>query len=166
MMSRIGSGGRAPRFIARSIQSPLLRLPRCPVLRCRSLFLAQAGVLPHDESDQRLIREFQAGTGATGAPERRRDTPILPPAAGDPPPDQDRDGMPDVWETQHRLDPAAAADCWADPDQDGYGNLEEILNGTDPRRPEEAIERPTRSADPRSAGFVDRRRVMILLRSA
>ena len=43
-------------------------------------------------------------------------------------------GMPDEWETAHRLRPADPSDCWADTDKDGYGNLEEFLNGTDPRK--------------------------------
>lgn len=100
--------------------------------------LDQAGALPHDETDQRLIREFRERKGAAGAPDRRRDTPFPPPAAGVALPDRDQDGMPDSWETQHRLDPAAASDRWADPDQDGYGNLEEFLNGTDPQRREQS----------------------------
>jgi pectate lyase len=112
---------------------PVTTVPSAEVPK---LVLAQAGALPHDETDQRLIREFHARHGAAGAPERRRDTPFPPPMAGNALPDQDQDGMPDAWETQHGLDPTAAADCWADPDQDGYGNLEEFLNGTDPRKAE------------------------------
>lgn len=98
------------------------------------LVLEQAGALPHDATDQRLIREFREHKGAAGAPDRRRDTPFPPPAPGTPAPDRDNDGMSDVWEQQHQLDPASATDCWADPDNDGYGNVEEFLNGTTPRR--------------------------------
>ena len=100
------------------------------------LVLEQAGALPHDETDQRLVREFRERKGSCGAPDRRRNTPFPPPAAGTPLPDHDQDGMPDAWEQRYDLDPADAADCWADPDDDGYGNLEEFLNGTDPRKAE------------------------------
>jgi pectate lyase len=100
------------------------------------LVLEQAGALPHDETDQRLVREFGERKGACGAPDRRRNTPFPPPAAGTPLPDQDQDGMPDEWEQRYHLNLADAADCWADPDDDGYGNLEEFLNGTDPRKAE------------------------------
>lgn len=94
--------------------------------------LEQAGALPHDETDLRLIREFREGKGTAGAPDRRRNTPFPTPAAGVPAPDRDNDGMPDVWEMEHGLDPASVADCWADPDKDGFGNLEEFLNHTNP----------------------------------
>ncbi len=102
----------------------------------RRMVLERAGALPHDETDRRLVREFREGKGACGAPDRRRDTPFAPPAAGTALPDRDNDGMPDAWETKHRLNPADASDCWADPDKDGYGNLEEFLNGTNPRKAE------------------------------
>jgi len=100
------------------------------------IVLEQAGALPHDEADQRLVREFREGKGSSGAPDRRRDTPFPPPAAGAPLPDKDGDGTPDAWEIRHQLNPADASDCWADPDRDGYGNLEEFLNNTDPRKSE------------------------------
>jgi hypothetical protein len=83
-----------------------------------------------------LVREFREGKGAFGAPDRRRSTPFPPPEPGAPLPDADGDGMPDEWETKHKLQPADAADCWADPDRDGYGNLEEYLSQTDPHQPD------------------------------
>lgn len=49
-----------------------------------------------------------------------------------PPPDSDRDGMPDKWEEQFRLDPNDPSDGVTDADNDGYTNIEEWLNGTDP----------------------------------
>ena len=42
--------------------------------------------------------------------------------------DGDGDGMPDAWETKHRLDPRDPADGNADRDGDGYTELEEWLN--------------------------------------
>jgi len=44
------------------------------------------------------------------------------------PADQDRDGMPDVWEKAHGLNPTDPADRNADRDGGGYTNLEEYLN--------------------------------------
>lgn len=49
------------------------------------------------------------------------------------PADNDHDGMPDAWETEHKLDPASDADGPADADRDGYTNVEEFLNGTNPQ---------------------------------
>jgi len=46
--------------------------------------------------------------------------------------DRDADGIPDVWETAHSLDPDAAADAALDPDGDGFTSLDEYLMGTDP----------------------------------
>jgi hypothetical protein len=51
---------------------------------------------------------------------------------GTPYPDADADGMSDVWEQHHGLNPNDAADRLEDGDHDGYENLEEFLNGTDP----------------------------------
>lgn len=48
--------------------------------------------------------------------------------ATSPPPDRDRDGMPDAWEIINALDPNDPEDRNSDNDQDGYTNLEEYLN--------------------------------------
>lgn len=96
--------------------------------------LPAVGALPRDETDARLVKEFDERKGSAGAPGRRRDTPFPPPAEGQAAPDGDNDGMPDAWESRHGLLPADSSDAWADPDRDGYGNLEEFLNGTDPRK--------------------------------
>ncbi|MDD9936880.1 MAG: pectate lyase [Myxococcales bacterium] len=48
-------------------------------------------------------------------------------AGGTPPPDSDRDGMPDDWEAARGLDPSAADDA-GDDDDDGYTNIEEYLS--------------------------------------
>jgi pectate lyase len=44
------------------------------------------------------------------------------------PVDTDHDGMPDTWETSHKLNPNDPADGNADPVGDGYTNLERYLN--------------------------------------
>ncbi len=51
---------------------------------------------------------------------------------GPAPADSDHDGMPDLWEARHGLDPADPADGPRDRDGDGYTNVEEFLNATDP----------------------------------
>ncbi len=49
-------------------------------------------------------------------------------------PDNDRDGMPDLWEEEYGLDPHDPADADDDPDGDGDTNLEEYANGTNPMK--------------------------------
>ncbi len=47
---------------------------------------------------------------------------------GTPYKDSDNDGMPDAWETAHKLNPKDAADSVKDRDGDGYTNIEEFIN--------------------------------------
>ena len=49
-------------------------------------------------------------------------------------PDDDDDGMPDIYEETHGLDPRNRADADSDLDGDGLTNREEHDAGTDPRR--------------------------------
>ena len=46
--------------------------------------------------------------------------------------DTDADGLPDVWETDHRFDPNDASDAASDRDSDGLSALDEYLLGTNP----------------------------------
>ncbi|RMH11156.1 MAG: hypothetical protein D6701_15430 [Gemmatimonadetes bacterium] len=101
----------------------------------RDAVLQGAGqTLPvRDAVDARIAGEVLSGAGRfVDDPSQVGGWPD--PAAGPPPADADGDGMPDAWEAQHGLDPAAAADAVDDPDRDGYTNVEEFLNGTDPTR--------------------------------
>jgi pectate lyase len=101
--------------------------------------LAHAGgSLPRrDAVDERVIESVRTGvtrtkTGIIDTPADVGGYPEYRP--GTVAPDADRDGMPDIWETKHGLDPQSAADAAQDPDADGYTNIEEYLNSTDPRR--------------------------------
>lgn len=77
-----------------------------------------------DEVDKRIINEYSTGTG--GVVNYGTSSTLTGGAAN---PDNDNDGMPDVWEALYGVN-----DKDADPNNDGYTNLEEFLNGTDPLR--------------------------------
>lgn len=87
--------------------------------------LAHAGAWPRDTADARIVASVAARTGrhidsqaeVGGWPEL---------APGTAQPDRDGDGMPDVWERAHGLDPARP-DGHADRDGDGQTNLEDWL---------------------------------------
>ncbi len=96
-------------------------------------------VLPHvgatlperDAVDWRIVRELIQRTGGIiDDPSERGGWPQLNDT--EPPTDEDRDGMPDQWETKHGFNPENAEDGSRDQDDDGYTNLEEYLNQTDP----------------------------------
>jgi Lamin Tail Domain/CotH kinase protein len=53
--------------------------------------------------------------------------------------DQDGDGLPDLWELNHGLDPSDPSDAGQDWDGDGVVNLHEYLAGTDPNDPESVL---------------------------
>jgi hypothetical protein len=65
-----------------------------------------------------------------------------PPTPGSPPPadsvDADGDGMPDLWEIAHDLNPAVD-DSFLDRDDDGFANRDEFLAGTNPDSASDAL---------------------------
>ena len=86
-----------------------------------------------DAVDTRVVNDVMNGTGRIiDDPSQVGGWLTLDP--GTPCLDSDHDGMPDVWEQAHGLDPSDPADAIADADGDGYTNIEEFLNGTDPQR--------------------------------
>ena len=90
--------------------------------------LAEAGATrpARDKVDARVVAGVRAGTGRIidsqwevgGWPEYRSVAP---------PPDRDRDGMPDAWEKARGLNPADASDAAALA-EGGYTNVEVYLN--------------------------------------
>lgn len=84
-----------------------------------------------DAIDMRILSDVNNGTGRIiSDPAETGGIPPIDP--GTPCVDSDRDGMPDVWEEVHGLNPNAAGDGARDADGDRYTNLEEYLNGTNP----------------------------------
>jgi hypothetical protein len=83
-----------------------------------------------DAVDKRIINNVKNGTGRIiDDPSEVGGWPNL--AKGKPPDDEDKDGMPDVWEKQNGFNPNNADDRNGDADGDGYTNLEEYLNSID-----------------------------------
>jgi hypothetical protein len=84
-----------------------------------------------DVVDQRVVDDTKNGTGGViNFPSEVGGWPKLDP--GIPYPDEDHDGMSDVWEELYDFNPSNPSDHKKDADNDGYTNLEEFLNGTYP----------------------------------
>jgi hypothetical protein len=84
-------------------------------------------VFNRDFVDIRLINEYKAGAGVI--PKSEKDVggfPIIDP--GVPCADSDHDGIPDLWEIAHGLNPNDPSDG-PKLNPDGYTNLEHFLNG-------------------------------------
>ena len=94
----------------------------------RVLENAGATLPARDAVDARVVEHVRTGTGAII--NSQADVGAWPESEpADPPPDADCDGMPDLWETAHGLNPNDPADAAQDRDGDGYTNIEEYLNG-------------------------------------
>jgi pectate lyase len=80
-----------------------------------------------DAIDARIVREVRTGGGRII--DSHQDVGGLPEyAPGEAPRDRDNDGMPDVWENQHGLNPKNPGDGQSDSDGDGYTAIEEYIN--------------------------------------
>ena len=104
-----------------------------------------------DAVDERIVKMVRTGT-VTYEQGRGIITDIkqvggYPEYKGEPYPDADADGMPDAWETKHRLNPNDPADAAADANGDGYTNIEDFLNGLDPNAPKQKWETPRTFVD-------------------
>lgn len=134
------SGDEEDKFLAK-VQTPFEAwpIPQQSALGAFEAVLAKAGAtLPRRDSvDRRVVEMVRTGKVGSGDgiikhPDDVGGFPELSFEASEVLADSDGDGMPDVWETQHGLDPKKASDGVLDSDKDGYTNLEEYLNGTDP----------------------------------
>ncbi len=113
------------------LSQPLEAAPVRTVSAAQALemVLARAGATApaRDDADRRAVSDCRNKTGAIidsqwevgGWPRYKM---------ARPPRDTDHDGMPDDWETAHKLNPRDASDAAADRDGDGYTNIEEYLN--------------------------------------
>jgi hypothetical protein len=91
--------------------------------------LAEAGATrpERDTVDRRVVAEAEKKTGKIiDSPSDVGGYPKLAPGTARQ--DSDHDGMPDVWERQHGLDPQDVSDENRDRDGDGYTNIEEYLH--------------------------------------
>jgi hypothetical protein len=91
--------------------------------------LADAGATrpKRDAVDSRLVNDVKLGLGRIIDDES--EVGGWPPLASTrPPTDSDHDGMPDLWETERRLNPNDPSDGARDMNGDGYTNVEEYLN--------------------------------------
>lgn len=88
--------------------------------------------LPHRDSvDARIVNEVRKRGGSIiDSQQQVGGWPELNSTVA--PTDSDADGIPDLWERRHGLNPHDPADGSADKDKDGYTNLEEYLNDTKP----------------------------------
>ncbi len=117
------------------LSAPSVEFPPLPVLTAQEAIAyvsKNAGAsLYRDDADRYVLAEL-ASFGKKGATISNESSlgfaggvGTLP--AGMAPPDMDRDGMADAWETANGFNPADAADGNGDADKDGYTNLEEYL---------------------------------------
>ncbi len=85
-----------------------------------------------DSYDSDIIRQVREGKGENGrngiidSPDDVGGWPTL--RKGTPQPDNDGDGMPDQWETSHRLDPNDPSDATAHTLDPAYTNIEVYIN--------------------------------------
>jgi pectate lyase len=134
-------GMRGPEKLAR-VNTPFEAWPihQDTALAAYDAVLAKAGAtLPRrDAVDRRVTEIVRTGqpsvrNGIINDPQEVGGYPSYTYSPDDVPKDSDGDGMPDPWETAHRLAPNDPSDSAGDSDRDGYTNVEEFLNGTNPR---------------------------------
>lgn len=106
-------------------QQPICPLSIKPAL-AKDAYLAvlrQAGAMPRDAVDQRIVQDVQDRSGHI----RKEPGTIPVTSTVVAPSDLDEDGMPDAWERAHGT-LSDRADPWEDADRDGLANLDEYLD--------------------------------------
>ena len=116
--------------------APSVEFPTVTELTAGEAFdhvVAHAGAsLWRDAVDEYVVAELESlgQSGATISDETSLGLPdvvgTIPSGAA--PADTDQDGMPDLWEMDHGLDPSDSDDRNADRNADGWTNLEEYIN--------------------------------------
>lgn len=123
-----------PTFVSAPAMHPQIAVTIDPAARAYEKIVAGAGCSFHrDTVDLRLIRELQSlGTAGKTLPHTDAKGEALagglsPLRSGPPPLDTDHDGLPDAWETTHRLDPKNPGDA-VQLDPSGYAQIELYTN--------------------------------------
>jgi len=121
---------------ARTVAMPFATAPvtTIPARDALELVLASVGAsLPvRDPVDARLVNDVRTRGGhIINSQTEVGGWPVLKPAT--PPADTDGDGIPDLWELAHGLNPRDAADGAAVNPATGYTHLEEYLNSIAPK---------------------------------
>ena len=131
----LAEGYRKTVLVAQPFPAPPVRTDSAQEGMERTLVECGATLPKRDSADTRLMEEIRGGTGKIiDSQDDVGGWPVLQSAPA--PLDSDNDGMPDEWETAHKLNPADPNDGNGDADGDGYTNIEEYLNGTDPQTSE------------------------------
>jgi hypothetical protein len=95
-----------------------------PVLTAQTRVLDSAGAWPRDSLDKRSVKETRDGTGSQTT---RAVSLTAGLTATIPPPDTDRDGMPDCWELNQGLNPTDSTDAVQNA-PDGYNWIEKYCH--------------------------------------
>jgi hypothetical protein len=119
-----------PTFVAAAYNHPAISVTYTSAADAYTRVIADAGDSLHrDNADTRVVGQLTS-LGSLGAI-ITSETAVGGEgvvAGGAAPTDTDQDGMPNVWEVAHGLNPNSAADRNGDFDTDGYTNLEDYLN--------------------------------------
>ncbi len=98
-----------------------------PTAVAYSTVLDKAGAFPRDTADTRAVQEVRDRTGKIiDNPSEVGGWPVM--SSGNASADGDKDGISDVWESSHGMNPNNASDGNGDLDKDGYTAFEEYIN--------------------------------------
>jgi hypothetical protein len=139
-LEKLSSADRAGMIVDATHGEPPESLEGTRVAYARVLAEAGATLPARDSVDARILRQVRDGTGKV----IEKETNLAPRdrwpnyRSLPPPPDRDRDGMPDFWEEQFGLNPDDPADAMRIA-AGGYANIEHYLNSTNPTGRDEPV---------------------------